>query len=217
MMERSHSSGFCISDFRHSHPSSSSRTGTRLHPRRSPTLPLVSRLSASLLSSGASKARSSDVAVKDFRAANCERMEECGRFNSEGGRLMRLALIAALTAGVLSGCGTFVPVIDVKKVPEDELQAAYKIRTYTPENASNYPVVSEYIGPITAYSCKHWMTDPPASKGDALLQLRLKALEKKADAVIDVTFDARGTDTWGTNCWETVQASGVAVKIKATQ
>ena len=44
--------------------------------------------------------------------------------------------------------------------------------------------------------------------------LRLKALDLGADGIIDITFDTRGTDTWGTNCWESVQASGIAVKFK---
>jgi uncharacterized protein YbjQ (UPF0145 family) len=47
-----------------------------------------------------------------------------------------------------------------------------------------------------------------------LTQLKLKALDLGADGIIDITFDTRGTDTWGTNCWESVQASGVAVKFK---
>jgi uncharacterized protein YbjQ (UPF0145 family) len=56
------------------------------------------------------------------------------------------------------------------------------------------------------------MTDPPATQGDALQQLQLLALRAGANAVSNVTFDARGTDTWGTNCWQTVTASGFAVR-----
>ena len=56
--------------------------------------------------------------------------------------------------------------------------------------------------------------DPPASKGDALKQLKIKAVNMGANGVIDITFDKRGTDTWGTNCWESVQASGTAVIFK---
>lgn len=124
-------------------------------------------------------------------------------------RAVGVALLVSLGA-----CGTVAPVIDVKKVPAETLQASYRVRTYTPETASSYPAVSEYLGPVTAFSCKRLVTDPPASKGNALEQLRIKALDLKADAVVDVTFDARGTDTWGTNCWESVQVSGIAVKVK---
>ena len=114
----------------------------------------------------------------------------------------------------LLACATFVPVTDVSKIPKEQLQQAYKIKTFTAGSELTYPEIAEYLGDITAYSCKHLLTDPPASKGDALTQLRLKALELGANGVIDVTFDSHGTDTWGTNCWESVQASGVAVKFK---
>ena len=127
---------------------------------------------------------------------------------------MRKFLVIFVLGMILSGCAPFVPVIDVSKVPRPELQQAYKIKTFTTGSDVSYPEIAEYLGDITAYSCKNLLTDPPASKGDALTQLRLKALRKGADGIIDVTFDSRGTDAWGTNCWESVQASGIAVKFK---
>jgi hypothetical protein len=104
-------------------------------------------------------------------------------------------------------------VVDLKTIPLAEKEAALKIRVYTIESGA-YPEVETLLGPVVAYSCKHWLTDPPASKGDALTRLRLEALKLGANGIIDVTFDTRGTDPWGTNCWETVQASGSAVKFK---
>lgn len=123
-------------------------------------------------------------------------------------------LVIALCLLALPGCTTFVPVVDVSKVPKETLQEAYRIKAYETTASTNYPEISEYLGNITAYSCKFMMWDPPASKGDALIQLRLKALELKADGIIDLTYDSRGTDAFGTNCWQSVQASGVAVKMK---
>ena len=123
-------------------------------------------------------------------------------------------ILILVTLFALCGCGTFVPVMDVSTVPKETMQQAYRVKVFETNSTTNYPEITEYIGSITAYSCKHMLYDPPASKGDALIQLRLKALEKSADGIIDLTYDSRGTDTWGTNCWETVQASGVAVKFK---
>lgn len=126
-------------------------------------------------------------------------------------RLLKTTATLSL-CGTLFGCGAFVPVIDVKNTPPDTLKAAYQIKTY--EIGSNYPAITGYLGDITAYSCKQLTFDPPASKGNALLQLRIKANELGANSIIDVTFDTRGTDAFGTNCWETVQASGIAVKTQ---
>ncbi|MDG1937809.1 MAG: heavy metal-binding domain-containing protein [Pseudomonadales bacterium] len=116
-----------------------------------------------------------------------------------------------LMSMLLISCGTFVPVQDVSKVDPATMQQAYKVKIFNANSNMQYPEVKHYHGPITAYSCKHMMYDPPASKGDALIQLRLKAVELGANGIVDITFDTRGTDTWGTNCWETVQASGTAV------
>jgi uncharacterized protein YbjQ (UPF0145 family) len=73
--------------------------------------------------------------------------------------------------------------------------------------------VEQVLARLTAYSCKHLTTDPPASRGDALEQLQIQAARAGANALINLTFDTRGTDVFGTNCWETVQASGTAVRL----
>ena len=127
--------------------------------------------------------------------------------------LRAMMLVLAITLQ-LYGCSTFVPVTDVSKVSREALQEAYKVRIFTTGSDVSHPKVAEYLGDITAYSCKHLLWDPPASKGDAITQLRLKALSMGADGIIDVTFDSRGTDAFGTNCWESVQASGLAVKFE---
>ena len=114
---------------------------------------------------------------------------------------------------LLAACAPFVPVVDLNSVSKVDKDAAMKIRVFTVESG-DHPEVESLLGSITAYSCKHWMTDPPASKGDALTRLRMEALRLGANGIIDITFDSRGTDTWGTNCWETVQASGSAVRFK---
>ena len=88
----------------------------------------------------------------------------------------------------------------------------YKLsRTQTFNKFKYYSI---FLIEIKAYSCKLLLSDPPASKGDALKQLRLKALEMGANGIVDVTFDSRGTDAFGTNCWESVQVTGVAVKFE---
>ena len=123
-----------------------------------------------------------------------------------------LALIVAIS---LTACGAFVPVEDLSKVSAAEMQAAMKIRVYTLESGADYPEIENILGGVSAYSCKHMTWEPPASKGDALKRLRLEALRMGADAVVDVTFDTRGTDAFGTNCWQTVFAAGQAVQLKS--
>lgn len=121
--------------------------------------------------------------------------------------MLRKFVFASL---LLGACVPFVEVIDINKVDPATLTRASMVRTYS--LGQDVPQSYTAIAPISAFSCKHLQTDPPASKGDALLQLQLKALEVGGSAIINVTFDSRGTDALGTNCWETVQASGVAIR-----
>ena len=127
---------------------------------------------------------------------------------------MHKLVLILLSSIILSGCGPKVDVLDLSTVDQKILSEASKVQIFKLDNAQPKPEIEKYVGEITAYSCKHLSWDPPASKGDALKQLKVKAVRQGANGVIDITFDARGTDTFGTNCWESVQASGTAVVFK---
>lgn len=120
----------------------------------------------------------------------------------------RLAgLLAVLTCA--AACGPFVDVVHMKDVPTQERAAAAKVRLI-PTGAMNGNDF-EYVGPVEATSCKSLLTDPPASRSDAIEQLRYKAMLAGANAVMDFSCTGSGTDTWGTNCWNSVQCGGTAI------
>ena len=124
-------------------------------------------------------------------------------------------LLGILFLGLLlTSCGPRVKVINLTDLSPEVLAEASKVQVFRLDNPTPKPDIEKYVGEITAYSCKHMTWDPPASKGNALTQLKVQAVEAGANGIIDITFDSRGTDTWGTNCWETVQASGTAVIFK---
>lgn len=112
------------------------------------------------------------------------------------------------------GCGPRVPVENLKLVNNAELKNALKLKIFTLESSRQPEKKFDIISIVEAYSCKNKTWDPPASKGDALKRLRLEAYRVGADAIVDVTFDKVGTDTWGTNCWNSVYASGQAIKYQ---
>ena len=111
------------------------------------------------------------------------------------------------------GCGPFVPVTDLSGVPHESLKKVEQIPVFEFGQPANHPPIAERLGIVSAYSCKHLLWDPPATKEDALLKLRLKALEMGAQAVVEVVFENKGTGL-DTNCWETWQAKGTAVTFK---
>ena len=125
------------------------------------------------------------------------------------GKLLLLSLLFTL-----AGCSMFVPVIDVSTVATETMQKAYRIKVAEINSASKYPEISARLGSITAYSCRKGLTDPPPSRGDALMQLRLNAVAIGADGIKDLAYNSDSNILFCINCWDTVQVSGVAVKFQ---
>jgi Putative heavy-metal-binding len=121
---------------------------------------------------------------------------------------LALSIVLALTIGI-GACAPFVDVVDVKSVPQTTRESAMRIPIYSLGMAA--PASFRALGAIEATSCKFLLSDPPATTGNALQQLQLKALQMGANGIVDVTFDTRGTDAFGTGCWQSVTATGIAV------
>ena len=125
-------------------------------------------------------------------------------------RMLWICVTAVAVIGI-AACGPRVPVVNVDRVPQATRDSALNVRVFL--LGSIVPPGARSLGAASAYSCKHLMTDPPATQGNALLQLQIKTIEMGGNAIINVTFDTRGTDTLGTNCWQTVTASGIVVRL----
>jgi len=117
-----------------------------------------------------------------------------------------------------AGCTPFVPVINMADVTQEKRQESNNIKTFTIEESNNYPEIDKYIGNIVTYSCKFLPWDDHASKEDATAQLKIKALDLGANAIVGITYTVQGFESaMVTNCYETVQASGSAVILKITK
>jgi hypothetical protein len=108
-------------------------------------------------------------------------------------------------------CGSFVDVVDMNKVAPEQRAAAIKVRLIPP--GGQQPANFSYIGPVEANSCKNMMWDPPSSQSNAMEQLRYKALRAGGNAVMDFACTSSGTDAYGTNCWNSVQCGGTAIRV----
>ena len=125
--------------------------------------------------------------------------------------LGRNFLITFISFSLLACVPPRVPVEDLANVSSEIVAESSRVAIYLVGDNVSF---QQMLGPVEAYSCKHLTSDPPASKGDALKRLRLNAYRLGANAIVDVTFDSKGTDAFGTNCWESVFASGNAVLIQ---
>jgi hypothetical protein len=120
---------------------------------------------------------------------------------------MKHALVFMLAA---TGCAPFVPVLDLAKVPRAERATAATVVAYPLGARPTSPLT--YVGRVQATSCKFLLWDAPASTGDAIEQVKVKAHRAGADSVVDVTCDDLGASL-ETNCWSSITCSGIAVNV----
>jgi hypothetical protein len=156
--------------------------------------------------------RLSSARIQATNFSNVSPLGECRlRKKLEMATCFKFAASIVVCIGV-SACAPFVPVENVKDISPDTLTRSMQLPTFLVGQAPTFQF--ETVGAVDAYSCKHLIMDPPASRGDALTQLKVNAVRIGATAVMEISFDERGTDTWGTNCWESVHASGIAIRRK---
>ncbi len=126
-----------------------------------------------------------------------------------------LTTTAVALATLMGGCIGPNPQMDVIKVAELDAATVSQAQRVQVLPAGYQPsVVRSTLGMVNATSCKNKTWDPPPTRGDATMQLRVKAAAKGANAIANITYDEQGTDAWGTNCWSSITASADAVVLR---
>lgn len=126
-----------------------------------------------------------------------------------------LTALTVTVAAIMGGCIGPNPQMDVIKVAELDAATVSQAQRVQVLSAGYQPaMVRSTLGMVNATSCKNKTWDPPPTRGDATMQLRVKAAAKGANAIANITYDEQGTDAWGTNCWSSITASADAVILK---
>jgi hypothetical protein len=119
-------------------------------------------------------------------------------------------LLKIIVVVFLTGCvGPLVPVIDLANIDSQELQASQRMQIYM--KGEKPPLGYKEVGSVQAWSCKNKTWEPPASKENAIKQLKLVAYRQDATAIMDIEFGSHGTSLT-TNCWSSVLVVGMAIK-----
>lgn len=126
--------------------------------------------------------------------------------------MRRILVASSLCLSAAAACGPFIPVTKLDAVPPGTMAEALNVRVM--RVGTDVPRVARVLGQVSGNSCKNMAWDPPPSTNDALLRMRVEAVKRGADAVMDVTCDEAGTDAFGTNCWASVSCKGVAVQTE---
>lgn len=103
------------------------------------------------------------------------------------------------------------PDIDTRALPAETRKAVSAVRILN--TAQLVGMQFDVVNIIEAHSCKRMMTDPPASRTNAIEQLKYKAVEAGADAISNVQCGGREPTSANMNCWESISCTAEAIKI----
>lgn len=117
----------------------------------------------------------------------------------------------AAIAGLLALTGCIGPLVDVTKV--DQGTAADLERSVAVYEPAATPRGAAVMGPITATSCMNKIWDNPATKEDAVAQLRHHARIHGANAVGNLMCQQSEGTSLAKNCWNSVTCSGSAMRV----
>jgi len=111
---------------------------------------------------------------------------------------------------VLGGCvGPLVPVVKLDQ--DSAMRLRKEIRVFDIAELQN----KEYrrLGQIEATSCMNKLWDPPASREDAMDQLRYKASALGGNGITNLICEQCEGTNLAKNCWNSVTCYGVAIAL----
>lgn len=112
----------------------------------------------------------------------------------------------------LSACGSFVPTVNVSSLTEEQ---RHKIRQVEIFNSTqilnkNFRVLTIVEG----NSCQNKLYDPPATRANAIEQLKFHSLEHGGDGITNIQCSGREGTSLRTNCWELISCTAEVIKFK---
>lgn len=117
----------------------------------------------------------------------------------------------ALSGAILSGCGAFVPVVNIKDLPPEKIYALRSIPIYNSVQLIDKDF--QVITIIEGNSCQNKLYDPPATRTAAIEQLKFHALEAGANGITNIQCGAREGTSTRTNCWELISCTAEAIRV----
>ncbi len=123
--------------------------------------------------------------------------------------MMRSRFVAALLLMPVAACigpNPNLRIEDTSQIALDRVSAARAI-----EVLDSSPSGSATVGPVEGTSCQNAMWDPKATEAAALDQMKIKAADLGATALVGVSYSSSGTSLVA-NCWTVVTATGTAIK-----
>lgn len=117
---------------------------------------------------------------------------------------------AALGASLLAGCGSFVPVVNLRDLPPEQRHAVQSVKILSANQRLDDK--AEVLAVVEGHSCKNKVWDAPATRAGAIEQLKFHAREAGANAITNIQCGGREGTSTNTNCWELISCTAEAIK-----
>lgn len=137
-------------------------------------------------------------------------LRELLQYPSVGTMNPRVAATALIC--VLTGCGSFVPVVKLDQLPAHKRHAAnsVEILNATQLQSRKFRVLTVVEG----HSCQNKLYDPPATRSAAIDQIKYYASEAGANAVSNIQCGGREGTSIRTNCLELISCTAEAIRTE---
>lgn len=112
---------------------------------------------------------------------------------------------------LLTGCGSFLPVVKLDQLSPEKRNAALSVKIFNATQLSGMKF--DVLSVVEGNSCQNKLYDPPATRGAAIDQAKYFASEIGADGITNIQCGAREGTSTRTNCWELVSCTAEAIKI----
>lgn len=125
---------------------------------------------------------------------------------------MRRIVPQILLVSMVAACGAFVPVVDLQELSPEQRQKIRSVQVLDDNLLSKrrYSILNVAEG----NSCKNLVTDPPASRTNAIEQLKFYALEMGGNAISNIQCSGREGTSVDTNCWELISCTANVLIVR---
>ncbi len=114
---------------------------------------------------------------------------------------------------MLSACGSFVPTVNLNNLTVEQRHSIRQVEIFNYAQIQNreFRVLTIAEG----HSCQNKIWDAPATRANAIEQLKHHSLEQEGDGITNVQCSGREGTSVRTNCWELISCTAEVIKFKS--
>lgn len=124
----------------------------------------------------------------------------------------KIKFLVIIGSVFLSACGSFVPTVNVSTLSEAQRHQIRQVEIFNYAQIQNKSF--RVLTIVEGNSCQNKLYDPPATRANAIEQLKFHSLEHGGDGITNIQCSGREGTSLRTNCWELISCTAEVIKFK---